>query len=390
MGEAVQETKTSRPAVHAYSDKTASIAPNTSNGWLSSYRQKNLEIFNARPVKKSKYTSIAKLEELLVSKKGPQIKIANKGGKVKGPMTLKEASGELPERVELILSKEEKAKDQFEAYINANFDEDAKCVIIVPQECGHLELDVELPEGACAKYFIIAEKNVDVDIIEKVNAKGNALVNETIYLEGNQTVTLTKIHTEKNNLVSYQQCILGKDAKLVNNNSWFEGNLVRANTNNILDGEGSRVEDYSLLLASGKGHFDISYGSMHRAPNSFSHSIFKSALKDESKSVYDGMIKIEPSGGKTNALLETHSMILGEKASSNQIPQLEIKTDDVKATHSATVAHVEEDELFYLEARGVSAGEAKKMVVKGFLESIVLKLPEVCRSAVTAEIDRKL
>ena len=65
-------------------------------------------------------------------------------------------------------------------------------------------------------------------------------------------------------------------------------------------------------------------------------------------------------------------------------------TDDVKATHSATVAHIEEDELFYLQAKGIPREEAQRMVVKSFLESIVLKFPAGAQDAVAAEIEKKL
>lgn len=388
----MQETRTRgrTDTVTKGNAKELTAKTEANSDWLSAYKEKNRIIFDARPLKKSKYTSISRLEELLISEKGPQVKILTKVGKAHGPMTLKKALSEMPEKIALILSKEERAKDQFEAYINANFDENAECVVIIPMGCAEVTLEIELPQGSCAKYFIIAEKGADVNIIEKIKAKGSALANETVYAEGNQTIKLTKIYLESKNLISCQQCILGKDARLVNGNAWLAGSFVRTNTCNILDGQGSAVEDYSLLLASGTEHYDINYSSVHRAKDTFSHNIFNSALKDNSRAVYDGMIRIEEGGARANALLETHSMILGSGASSNQIPQLEIKTDEVKATHSATVAHIEEEELFYLQAKGIQREEAQRMVVKGFLESIVLKLPQGAREEIIARIDKKL
>ncbi|HLC80062.1 MAG TPA: SufD family Fe-S cluster assembly protein [archaeon] len=345
--------------------------------WLEEYRQKNQKIFQQKPVKKSKYTSIAKLEELLITPTKEQIKPKKLPGGIFEIITLNDAlaNKQIAQKIQKILSLEENAKDQFEAFINANFD--SGFVIILKKGSHDARFEIELPQGSCSKYFIIVEKGTDATILERIKTTGNCLVSETIYLEENSNLTVAKIHEEQGDVITYQQCIAQKDAKLYNCNAWLSGNLVRANTSNILQGIGSEIRECSLLISSAKEHFDLNYSSIHRSEATFSHCVFKSALKDESKMVFDGMIRIEESAQKANALLECHSMILGQNASSNQIPSLEIKTDDVKATHSATVARIDEEELFYVQSRGMKKEEAKKMIVKSFLESVIYLLPAV-------------
>ena len=357
--------------------------------WLTEYRKRNLAVFMERPVKKSKYTNISALEEMLVQgtakMREPAIKFPNGAVKI---LSVEEALEKMPGKIQEILSKEEKPKDQFDAFVNAYFD--SGFVIIAKKDSSGTTLEIEIPEGVCAKYFIIAEKGADVGITERIASSGNALVNQTVYLEENSSLALVRIHLEKSGMITHQQCIAERDAKITNCNAWFGGSLVKAKTSNILEGNGSSAKECSLLLADGAQHFDLGYTAIHRAEATESHCMFKSALRGASRNVFDGMIRIEPTGAKTNALLECHSMILGEKASSNQIPGLEIKTDDVKATHSATVSRIDEDELFYLESRGLPEQEASKMVVKSFLESVVYMLPETMRGAVLSEIEARI
>ncbi len=359
--------------------------------WLAQYRGKNLEIFNARPIKKSKYSSIPRLEALLAKPtagaKAPMPKIT--GGPVR-VLAFEEALNAMPGQMRQILEKEEPTRDQFGAFVNANFS--SGFVAVVGRECDGktIRAELSLPDGVCAKGFFIFEKGVKAAIVMEISGSGTLLYNETAHVQDGASACIARLHLASGGIIDYQQCIVGKGSELVNSNAWFGGGLVRANADVILDGEGCRAEDFSVLLSEGKEQFDLNYSSIHRGAGSFSHNIFNSCLKGESRCVYDGMIRIEESASKTNALLETHSMILGNNASSNQIPQLEIKTDDVKATHSATVAKIEEDELFYLQAKGIPGEEAKKMVVLSFLESVVLKLPQAAREGIMENIERKL
>ena len=362
---------------------------NPKHKFLQKFTRKNAKIFNEKPLKKSKYTSIAKLDELLV-KSEKEIKLEPKITGKGRIISLEQALREMPETIQKILEKEEKAKDQYEGFVNSNFN--SSFVLVIGKEANNetINLELNLENGIIAKYFIIVEENVKVSLIERLKGEGTVICGETAYLKNNATLNHARINDLGEKSIIYQQLILERDSSLVNSNFWFNGKLVRANTVDVLEGQGANAKDYNILLSKEKDHFDLNYKASHRGTDTSTHCIFKAVLRDESKNVFDGMILIEPSGERTNALLECHSMILGEKASSNQIPGLEIKTDDVKATHSATVARIEEDELFYLESKGISRAEAKRMIVTSFLESVIFQLPLEIQQPLREEFEKRI
>jgi len=347
-------------------------------------------VVSERPVRKSKYTSISRLEALLnAGNPGKGVLPKATGGGIT-IIPLEKALLEMPERLEKIFSREEKPKDQFEAFVNANFS--SGFVAVIGKNAGkeNIEINAAFSGNVCVKNIFIVERGCRAIVAEKISGNGNALVNETVFIEDGAEMVFLKINTHEGGMVEGQQCILQNNAKLENFSSWFGGKLSRGKTTTIFDGNGAEGKDLFVLLGKGSANFDLNYISVHRGTNSSSHAVFRAVLKDESRNVFDGMIRILPSGGKANALLECHSMILGEKASSNQIPGLEIETDDVKATHSATVARIDDEKLFYLESRGIAKKEAEKMVVKGFLESVVFMLNEKARAAIEAQIEKSL
>ncbi|MBI2659014.1 SufD family Fe-S cluster assembly protein, partial [Candidatus Woesearchaeota archaeon] len=92
-------------------------------------------------------------------------------------------------------------------------------------------------------------------------------------------------------------------------------------------------------------------------------------------SVYRGLIRIEKEAQKTYSYLENHILKLGDKTLANSIPSLKIDANDVKASHGATVGQIDEEHLFYLMARGLSRVEAEKLIVEGFFEPVIQKIP---------------
>lgn len=113
----------------------------------------------------------------------------------------------------------------------------------------------------------------------------------------------------------------------------------------------------------------------HKAPHCRSHQFFKGVVRDKSRSTFDGKIYVHPEAQKTEAYQLNNNLILDSKASSFSKPNLEIFADDVKASHGATIAELNEEELFYLQTRGLCLSEAKRRFVVGFLDAIVRDIP---------------
>ena len=97
-------------------------------------------------------------------------------------------------------------------------------------------------------------------------------------------------------------------------------------------------------------------------------------LKDKSKSVFKGMIRIGKDARNSSAYLAGHAILLSPDAKSDAIPGLEILTNEVKATHSASVAQIDQEQIFYMMTRGLSEDEAKKFIVLGFLEPAISRI----------------
>ena len=130
-----------------------------------------------------------------------------------------------------------------------------------------------------------------------------------------------------------------------------------------------------FYFAAGKQHMDHDTQQNHRAEGQTSDLLFKGALRDESRSVWQGMINVEPGAQKTDGFQANRNLLLAKGARADSIPGLEIQADDVRCTHAATISRLEEEHLFYLMSRGIEYEEARKVVVDGFFDPIMERIP---------------
>ena len=142
-----------------------------------------------------------------------------------------------------------------------------------------------------------------------------------------------------------------------------------------LMGQGGHAELLGIYFPTGRQHIDHQTLQIHRAPNCFSDLLFNGALKDRARSVYMGVIKVFPHAQKTDAYQRNGNLILDATARADSIPGLEIEADDVRCTHGATAAQVEEEYVFYLMARGLSRPQAEHMIVQGFFQAVLDRVP---------------
>src|SRR5881628_649939 len=120
--------------------------------------------------------------------------------------------------------------------------------------------------------------------------------------------------------------------------------------------------------------FDIVTDLTHQAPSTTGSVLARGVLRDKSRLVFKGMIRIEKGAKNSRSYLAEHAMILSKNARADAIPGLEIETNEVKATHSGSVAQIDEEQVFYLMARGLSQSEAKKLIIVGFLHPAVQRI----------------
>lgn len=169
------------------------------------------------------------------------------------------------------------------------------------------------------------------------------------------------------------------------------GGAGRVNVEATLDGEGAEARVTGAYATHAKQQLDYETRQIHAAPNTNSDLAFRGILAGRSHAVWSGMIEVLPGAQKIDAFQESRNLLVSKKAHADAIPGLEILANDVRCTHAAAVAPLDESQLFYLKSRGLADGPAKRLMIEGFLAATVQRLPEgPYRQLVADAIDRRL
>jgi Fe-S cluster assembly protein SufD len=203
-------------------------------------------------------------------------------------------------------------------------------------------------------------------------------------------VSLQNLSAESWHFASHRARV-DRDAEL----DWVAGGFGskkgKTRIQNDLAGPGATSRVTGAYFADGEQHLDYDTFQEHIAPNTTSDFAFKGALRDHATAVWRGMIKVEKDAQKTNAYQENRNLILSEQAHADSIPGLEIEANDVRCTHGATISPVNRDELFYAMARGISRGEAERLIVRGFFTDVLNRIElEPVREAVTEALEARI
>ncbi len=174
---------------------------------------------------------------------------------------------------------------------------------------------------------------------------------------------------------SHERARLERDANL----DWIFGALGSRLTKNFseinLEGEGSTARMSGFYFTDGEQHLDHDTQQNHLAPHTTSDLLFKGALEDKSRSVWQGMIHVAPGAQRTDGYQANRNLVLSKHARADSIPGLEIQADDVRCTHGATVGKIDETELFYLLSRGIPDRDARRLIVEGFFDPVMQRIP---------------
>lgn len=188
-----------------------------------------------------------------------------------------------------------------------------------------------------------------------------------------------------------QRGLVQQDAVVNTLNVGLGSRLSKAFIASHLVGPGGTAEMLGLYFADDAQHLDHQTRQWHIAPYATSDLLFKGALKDRARTVFSGLIKVFPHAQRTDAYQANRNLILSPTARADTIPNLEIGANDVRCTHGATVGQVEEEYIFYLMSRGISRAEAVKLIVDGFFDEVIERVPvEEVQADVRAAIARKI
>jgi Fe-S cluster assembly protein SufD len=188
-----------------------------------------------------------------------------------------------------------------------------------------------------------------------------------------------------------QTALLGKDSTL----TWLVGTLGSQTTKAFLDckmlGAGTNAALLGFFFGDGKQHFDQHTFQNHIVGQSASDLLYKGALKDSAYSAFRGLIRVNPNAQRSDAYQANRNILLSQHAHADSIPELEIEANDVRCTHGATVGPIDPEQIFYLMARGISQRDAERLIVEGFFDPLMQKIPlESIRDELAAAIQSKI
>ncbi|HWQ45283.1 MAG TPA: Fe-S cluster assembly protein SufD [Longilinea sp.] len=190
---------------------------------------------------------------------------------------------------------------------------------------------------------------------------------------------------------SHERAHVAKDATL----DWIFGAIGSHLTKNFssveLTGRGATGRMSGFYFTDNDQHLDHDTQQDHLAPNTTSDLLFKGALLGSSRSVWQGMIYVAPGAAKTDGYQANRNLVLSRNARADSLPGLEILADDVRCTHGATVGKIDADQVFYLRSRGIPEREAQRLIVEGFFDPIMQRIPfEGVRNRFQASIHEKM
>ena len=264
----------------------------------------------------------------------------------------------------------------------------AGALIVIPDN-----VEVELPlcmhhwavGDRCALFphtLILAGKNSKVTVVDSFfSASGDrqrhlAVSMSHIFADDGAKVNYKVLQNWSEQALAFHLVSLDarRDAYVKNLAVNLGGRQFRSETQSLLNGPGSRVETYSLAVTEKDQEVDQRTLQIHNAPNASSDLLFKNALMDDSRTIFSGLIQVAPDAQKTDAYQSNRNLLLSPTAESNSLPGLEIGANDVRCTHGSTTGQIDESELFYLQARGITPDLARQLLVFGFFDEILQKI----------------
>lgn len=276
----------------------------------------------------------------------------------------------------------------------------------------HVPRGVEVPQpillmhvaaGAGAAVFphtlIIAEENTKVTVVDTfVSTHGGADRNagapsdigmrdgtalpqfacgaNDIYASHGAQVTYIGAQAWSRDAMSFQfnSTVVRRDARVQSLNLHVGGRQARHESLSQLQAPGAFSEMLALTVADRAQEFDQRTLQIHQAPNTKSDLLYKNALRDQAKTIFSGLIIVDPDAQKTDAYQSNRNLMLSEEAEANSLPGLEIQANDVRCTHGATSSRIDPEQEFYLQSRGIQRALADELLTFGFFEEVLNRL----------------
>jgi Fe-S cluster assembly protein SufD len=172
----------------------------------------------------------------------------------------------------------------------------------------------------------------------------------------------------------FNSTLVRRDARVQSLNLHLGGRQSRHESLSQLQAPGAFSEMLALTVADATQEFDQRTLQIHQAPNTKSDLLYKNALRNEAKTIFSGLIIVDPDAQKTDAYQSNRNLMLSENAEANSLPGLEIQANDVRCTHGATSSRIDPEQEFYLQSRGIDKEAADELLTFGFFEEVLNRL----------------
>ena len=403
--------------------------------WLKEYRKNSLSIYQELPIETSplynKYTDAKRMNpeqvslaidseksvpdflknrlnelsnETCIVQIGSNIHTINIPDELKSKglviSSIDDALKNYGEIIQKTLESTNSKEDKFTALNNAAFNSGIFIYIprnLILEKSIHLISSLSIDgNSTISRNIIVTEESSKASIVQELYApktQGQQAYLELLNVSVGQNSQLdgTTLQMMEQSAVNFstRKSIIDQDGKV----NWYLGlfgaMLSRYRIDYYLNGTGASVNDTEVIFGNNEQSFDIFSKVTHEKPSTEGKVIEKSILKDKSKSLFKGMIRINEKASKSNSFLSGRSILLDKGAKSDAIPGLEIFTNDVKATHSSSVAQIDEEQIFYLQTRCLSRKEAERIIIEGFLEPLSRKMSTQVRAWIAYLIESK-
>lgn len=244
-------------------------------------------------------------------------------------------------------------------------------------------IDIQATTGAASfpVVSIVAESNSEIGVIVVLrSAPGEkAVVSPQIGLHAAdgariRYVAVQNLAFEATGVV-HQKIEIGRDASVKMGEIGLGGKLGRLDLEVSLEGQGSSAEVVGAYFGEYDQTLDYRMLIHHKGKNTSSDVFLKGAVEDQAQSVFTGLLKIDKGAVRTSAFETNRNLVLSEGAKAHSVPNLEIECDDVICGHGSSVGPLETEHLYYLRSRGLSAARAERLMIKGFFNEVIERLP---------------
>lgn len=227
--------------------------------------------------------------------------------------------------------------------------------------------------------LVIAERNSKAIIVDYSSSQSNEgfrnqvveiIVKENARIEYRSIQNFSKniynfskkrAHVERNGFIQWIDCCIG-------------GKFTQSLTKTFLNGDNAESQSLGIVFGDNKQCFDVNNETIHVASRTKCNMLTKVVLNDNAKAVYRGLVRVNPNAVKCEGYQKNDTILLSEYAEADAVPNLEIENNDVKCSHGATISQIDDTKLFYMMSRGIDENSAKRAIVEGFFDPIIVKI----------------